>query len=80
MGKDDIEVMSWEKVLNRHLLFRDASYNDVPFGPFCYEDITPSLRYYCKYINDNRCGLMGKKPIHDLVKICDVNFSWENKK
>lgn len=78
MGKDEDKIMNWERVLERHLAFRGASYNDVPFGCYCYEDITPSLRYYCKYINDNRCSLMGKKPINDLVKICDINFEWKN--
>jgi len=60
----------YEKQLKKYFKY----HNDyIPNGGFCYKDITPSLRYYCKYLDtDKKCRLHNIQ-IFDFLKGCKTN-------
>jgi len=70
--------MSWEDIVEDHFNYRDDNFNNIPFGFFCYEDITPTIRLYCKHIRNNKCSLFVKPIDEDFIKCCNINVRWGN--
>lgn len=57
-----------DKILEKYSAVRDF-YHGIPFGHFCYEDINPHIRHYCKYHTGTHCSYCGE-PVYEFIKVC----------